>query len=144
MTQTVRIDRLFISASLFIQSMLVVFFALRLWAFPLAMKLGWIVYMLALPAVAISIILMRAGKAWYYWTAGFLYASWSGFGAVVDIIWPVEWREPIYWPVFIPYVFLYLCGVMLYWWPLAKIHRLSWFIYSALFILSTLLNLATH
>ena len=33
---------------------------------------------------------------------------------------------------------------MLYWWPLAKIHRPSWFIYSALFILSTLLSLAAH
>ncbi len=108
------------------------------------MKFGWIVYVLALPAVAISIIFIRAGKTWYYGTAGFLCEAWSGFGVVVDIIWPVEWREPIYWPVFVPYVFLYLCGVMLYWWMLAKIHRSSWLIYFALFILSTLLNLAAH
>jgi hypothetical protein len=33
---------------------------------------------------------------------------------------------------------------MFYWWPLLKVHRPSWFVFSALYILSTWLNLSSH
>lgn len=137
-------DRLFIITSLLIQSALVVFFAFRKWDFPFAMKAGWIVYALGVPAVIVSLVLIRARRAWYLWAAGILFASWAVFGASVDLIRPVEWRSPILWPVFLPYVTLYMAGLMFYWWPLARIHRPSWFLYTALYILSTVLNLSSH
>ncbi len=144
MTQLDPTDRIYIAASFIIQTTLVAFFALRLWNFSFALKVGWIVYALAVPAVVVSVMLIRAGKAWYLAAAGFLYGAWCVFGAIVDIFRPVEWRNPILWPIFLPYVILYLSGIMFYWWPLARIHRPSWFIYAVLFILSTLLNLAAH
>ena len=58
-----RCNRLFITTSLSIQAVLVIFFALRKWQFALAMQVGWIVYALAVPAVVVSIVLIRARRA---------------------------------------------------------------------------------
>jgi len=30
------------------------------------------------------------------------------------------------------------------WWPLLKVHRLSWFLYAALYSLSTFLSVTSH
>jgi hypothetical protein len=139
-----RSDRLFLAASLGIQAVLVVYFAMRKWQVAAAMPVGWIVYALAVPAVVVSLVLIRAGKAWYFASAGFLYALWAAFGTVVDIVHPVAWRSPILWPIFLPYVLTYTASMMFYWWPLLRIHRLSWFIYAALYALSTFLNVSSH
>lgn len=139
-----RYDRLFVFTSFFIQIVLLVFFALRKCKFDTAMHFGWIVYALAAPAVIVSLVLLVGGKPWYLWLAGFLYAAWAILGYVVDIARPVAWRSPILWPVFIPYVLLYLSSLMFYWWPLGNIQRPLWFIYTVLFVISTILNISSH
>lgn len=139
-----RYETLFVVTSFFIQAVLVIFFALRKWRFDTAMELGWIVYALALPAVVVSLILLAGHKPWYLWLAGFLYLVWAILGYTVDIARPVAWRSPILWPVFMSYVLLYLATSMFYWWPLARIHRPLWFIYAALFVLSTVFNISSH
>ena len=139
-----RWERLFISVSLGMQVVFVIFFALRKWNFAVAMQVGWLVYGLAIPAVVLSVMLINARKVWYLSTGGFLFASWSVLGTVVDIVHPVEWRSPILWSIFIPYVLLYTVSQMFYWWPLLKVHRPSWFIYAALCSVSTFLNMTSH
>jgi hypothetical protein len=139
-----RFDRLFVATSLLIQVALVAFFALVKWNFAAAMQMGWIVYALAVPAAVVSGILMRAGKPWYLCLAGVLFAAWAIFGTAVDLVWAVQWREPILWPVFVPYVALYTASLMFYWWPLLRVHRASWFVYAALYVTSTLLNVTSH
>jgi len=136
--------RLFVITSLVIQATLVIFFALRKWDFPLAMAVGWVVYALAVPAVAVSVILIRAQRPWYLWIAGLLYGLWAILGVLVDNVLRVQWRAPILSSVFVPYLLLYIGSMMFYWWPLARIHRPSWFIYTLLYILSTLLNVMSH
>lgn len=142
-------DSLFVLTSFLIQISLLLYFALRKWDFERAMAWGWIVYALALPAVIVSVVLLNGGKPWYLWLAGFLYTAWAIVGYVADIArpveWrPVEWRSPILWPVFIPYVLLYLASQMFYWWPLATIWKPLWYVYAVLFLISTLLNLTSH
>ncbi len=67
-----RLDKLFIVWALLFQIILIVHFALRK---PLmesyTEKFGWIVYALCIPAVIISIILLRGGKSWSLWLGGF-------------------------------------------------------------------------
>ena len=46
--------------------------------------------------------------------------------------------------VFAPYVVLFLAAAMFYWWPLGRIRRGPWFAYIALFVVGTMLNLASH
>ncbi|MCB9135504.1 MAG: hypothetical protein H6636_08760 [Anaerolineales bacterium] len=70
--------------------------------------------------------------------------AWAVFGYVVDIAHPVEWRSPIFWPVFLPYVLLYMATLMFYWWPLAIIQRPLWYVYAGLFLVSTYLNVSSH
>jgi hypothetical protein len=139
-----RWERRFIAASLGIQVVLVIFFALRKWHVAGAMQIGWLVYGLAIPAVALSVLLVKARKPWYLWTAGFLFAVWSAFGVVVDIIHPVAWRSPMLSSIFMPYVVLYIASQMFYWWPLLRVHRVSWCIFAALYSLSTFLNVTSH
>ena len=137
-------DKLFVFVAFFIQIVLVVFFAARKWKLDIAIQFGWIVYALGVLAIIVSLVLLIGGKPWYLWLAGFLYAAWAIFGYVVDIAYPVAWRSPIYWPVFIPYLLLYFSSLMFYWWPLANIQRPLWFIYAALYLISTILNLSSH
>ncbi len=144
MPRLARLDRLFVITSLVIQTALVVFFALRKWNFPIAMGAGWIVYALAVPAAGVSFVLIRARKAWYLSAAGVFFALWAIFGVLVDLVFHVEWRSPILWRVFGPYLFLYLASMMFYWWPLARIHRPSWCVYTVLYVLSTVLNVTSH
>ena len=139
-----RYDRLFVATAFGIQVVLLLFFALRVWAFDAAMRVGWLVYALAVPALLVSAVLRGGRKPWYHWLAGVLYAGWALGGYVVDIARPVAWRAPIVWPVFLPYVALYLAAQMLYWWPLGTIRRPLWYAYAALFAASTALNLASH
>lgn len=139
-----RYDRLFVFTSFFIQIVLLVFFAVRKWKFDTSMQFGWIVYALAAPAVVVSLVLVVGDRPWYQWLAGFLYAAWALFGYVVDIAHPVAWRSPIRWPIFAPYILLYLSSLMFYWWPLGNIQRPLWFIYAVLFVISTILNTSSH
>jgi len=142
-----RSDVLFAGTALLIQFVLVVFFALRTWFFDTAMELGWVVYALAVPAVLVSLVLIRSGRPWYLWIAGFLYAVWAAFGYYIDVASPVEWRAPILWPVLVPYVVLYLGAQMFYWFPLGRLGPLGrrlWFVFAVLFVVSTGLNLASH
>ena len=139
-----RYDRLFVYTSFFIQIVLLAYFALRKWRFDTALQFGWIVYALAIPAVVVTVVLLINGKPWPLWLAGFLYAAWAILGYIVDIAQPIAWRSPILWPVFLPYVLLYLASLMFYWWPLANIQRPLWFVYAGLFVVSTILNVTSH
>jgi len=139
-----RYDALFVVTAFSIQVILLCYFALRKWRFDAAMRIGWEVYALAIPAAIISVVLLFAGRPWYLWLAGFLFAAWATFGYVVDIARPVAWRSPILWSAFIPYVLLYLSTMMFYWWPMATLHKPLWYVYAVLFVISTVLNVSSH
>jgi hypothetical protein len=138
------LETLFVVTAFLFQAVLIVHFALRKWRFNLAMRYGWIVYVLGVPAAAVSVLLLLGGQPWWLWLGGFIYLVWAIFGYVVEYIKEIEWRNPIRWPIFGPYVVLYLATVMFYWWPLALIVRLLWYSYAILFIASTVLNLTSH
>ena len=139
-----RWERQFLAASLGQQVVLVIYFALRKWHVPGASPVGWLVYGLGIPAVALSVMLVKARKPWYLWTGGFLFGAWAAFGVVVDLIHPVAWRSPMLPSIFMPYVLLYTASQMFYWWPLLRVHRVSWCIFAALYSLSTFLNVTSH
>jgi hypothetical protein len=136
--------QLFVITAFVIQLVLIAHFALRRWAFATAMRYGVLVYALGLPAAIISIVLWVDGQPWYLWAAGLLYLVWAAFGYTVEYLLRINWRTPIHWPIFIPYLTLYLASIMFYWWPLATISRPLWFAYAALFVISTILNIISH
>jgi hypothetical protein len=139
-----RLERLFALTSFGIQIVLLLYFGLRKWSFETAMRVGWIVYALAIPAVIVSVLLLRGGKPWSLWLSGFIFSGWAAYGFYIDIVRAFPWRHPIVWPVFFPYVFLYTTSQLFYWFSLGGLRRELWFIYAGLFVLSTFFNVTSH
>jgi hypothetical protein len=139
-----RFDRLFIATAFSLQIALLLYFIWRKYDYSAALGWGWIVYALGVPAVLVSLWLLSAGRAWYFWLGGFLFGLWAGYGYIVDIRQAIPWRSPIFPPVFFPYVTLYLAAQMFYWWPLGAIQRPLWYIYAALFTFASYFNLTSH
>jgi hypothetical protein len=138
------LEFLFVVSAFLFQFILIVHFALRKWRFNIAMRYGPIVYALSMPAVAVSILLLIGGKPWSLWLSGFLYLIWALYGYTVEYVRKIEWRNPIRWPIFGPYVFLYLSTIMFYWFPLGLVSKPLWYVYAVLFVASTLLNVTSH
>jgi hypothetical protein len=138
------LEVLFVVIAFLFQIVLIVHFALRKWRFDFVLRYGWIVYALSVPAAATSVLLLLGGKTWSLWLGGFITLVWAVYGYTVEYARGIQWRNPIRWPIFGPYVFLYLATIMFYWWPLATISRRLWYVYAVLFIVSTTLNLASH
>jgi len=138
------LDLLFVICAFLFQVILIVHFALRKLRFDIAMRYGPIVYALGVAAAAASLVLLLGSKTWSFWLGGFIYLAWGIFGYVVEYVKKVQWRAPIYWPIFGLYVFLYLAAAMFYWWPLALLWKPLWYGYALLFIVSTLLNVTSH
>ena len=139
-----RLETLFVGIAFLFQIILIVHFALRKWRFDFAIRYGVIVYALSIPAVLGSTILLIGGMPWTFWLAGFLYLLWSILGYIVEYKKRIEWRNPINWRIFAPYIFLYLATIMFYWFPLALLYKPLWYAYAVLFMISTILNLTSH
>jgi hypothetical protein len=138
-------DQLFLVWSLLFQIALILHFALRKGAFSTyIVRYGWLFYALALPALAVSLVLIWAGEDWPFWIGGFLFVTWAVFGFVVEYVRKIDWRSPFRWSVGGPYILLYLATVMFYWWPVALVSRPLWYLYAALFVIGTVLNVTSH
>lgn len=140
-----KLDKLYVIWAFTFQIILIVHFAIRK---PLletyTAKYGWWVYALCIPALIISLILLRGGKSWHFWAGGFLFLIYAVFGLYVDYIAQIDFRNPFLPAVGIPYVMLYLVTVMFYWWPLWNLSQLLWGGYTVLYIIAMVLNIRSH
>jgi hypothetical protein len=139
------LDRLFVAWAFFFQIVLIVHFAIRRILFEsYTVKYGWIVYALCIPAVVVSILLLRGGKNWSFWIGGFIFFLFSAFGYWIDYVMKIGFRSPFQAAIGIPYVVLYLATVMFYWWPLGTLSRPLWLAFGVLFVIGTILNVTSH
>lgn len=139
------LDLLFVAWAFFFQIVLVVHFAVRKRFYEsYTLKYGWVVYTLSIPAVAISVALLAGGKSWSFWLGGFLFVVYAAYGTYTDYVRGIQWRKPLRPSIMFPYVSLYLATVMFYWWPLGLLGRPLWVACGLLFVVSTILNLASH
>lgn len=145
MTRLDNLDKLFIVWAFLFQILLIAHFAVRKPLFEsYTVKYGWMIYALCIPAVVISIVLIRGGKSWSFWLGGFLFLVYAVFGYWIDYVAQIQFRSPIRPSVMVPYVVLYLATVMFYWWPLGLLSRPMWLVYAILFVSATILNIASH
>ena len=117
------LQTLFVVCAFLFQIILIIHFALRKWHFDFAMRYGLIIYALSIPAALGSIFLLSSGITWSIWLSGYLYLIWAIFGYTVEYLKKIEWRDPIRWSIFGPYVLLYLATCMFYWFPLALVRK---------------------
>jgi hypothetical protein len=134
----------FVVTAFLVQIILITHFALRRWHFETAIRYGPFVYAFGIVAFAASIVMLLGNMPLSFWLSGFLYLVWGLFGYVVEYRKKIQWRNPIRWSIFGPYIFLYLAMMMFYWFPLALIWKPLWYIYAVLFIISTVLNVTSH
>ena len=140
-----KLDTLFVIWAFFLQIILIVHFILRKPFFEsYTIKFGWIIYALCFPAAVISVILLLGGKSWSFWLGGFLFLIYAAYGYWIDYIKGIEWRNPLRKDIMFPYVTLYLGTIIFYWWPLALLYRPLWFVFGALFVIGTTLNITSH
>jgi hypothetical protein len=134
----------FIVWAFVLQISLIALFAIRKSNVDLILRYGWVFYLLCIPGVIVSIVMLISGKEWSFWIGGFIFLVWSIFGYLVEYQFGIKWRNPIIWSIFIPYVVLYMGTIMFYWFSLGILSRLLWYIYGVLFALSTYLNISSH
>ena len=137
-------DTIFVVWAFVVQLSLMVLFAVRKANLALILKYGWVFYLLCIPALAVSFIMLRGGKPFSFQLAGFLVLAWAIMGIVVEYILKIQWRDPVFAPIFIPYVLLYLGTVMFYWFPVGILNRPLWYLYAAMFAVGTYLNVTSH
>lgn len=135
---------LYTGFALVAQCLLVVYFLGRLRRPSAAARYGWIVYAYGLAGAGLGLLLFEAGLARRWWLGPLLYAAWAAYGFVVDSVLRIEWRDPIRFPVFGPYVLLYSITQVLLWIPLWFVHPALWAVYGGLFVAATWLNIRGH
>ena len=126
------------------QALLAAYFSARRWRPQMAQRFGWIAYAFALFGLPLGGWLVLGGQTRALWVGPILLGLWAALGVVVDLWRRVEWREPIRWSVFVPYVALYFWAQMFLWWPLWDVWRAGWFCFLVLFVVNTALNLRGH
>ena len=134
----------FASFGLASQAVLVAYFAARRWRPRMAERHGWIAYAFAGLGLPLGVWLFLGGQSWRLYAGPLLLASWAALASAVDLWRRIEWRTPIRWGVFIPYVGLYFWGQMFLWWPLRGLSRPAWALFSVLFVVNTALNIRGH
>jgi hypothetical protein len=139
------LEIVFVGTAFIFQIAVIIHFALRKWFFAsYIMKFGWIMYALSVPAAVVSLFLLKGGMTWSFWVGGFIFLIWAIYGYIIEYRMEIQWRNPIRWSIFGPYVLLYFATVTFYWWPLALISKPLWYLQAALFVISTVFNVTSH
>ena len=139
-----KFDTLFVVWAFILQICLIVLFAIRKTNLDWILRNGWIFYLLCIPALLVSVMMIRGGKPFSFWLAGFIFLVWAILGFTVEYLFIIPWRSPIVYPIFIPYVILYLGTIMFYWFPVGILNRPLWYLYAVLFAVGTYLNVTSH
>lgn len=135
---------LFVAFAFISQALLISNFAAYKWKPDVQKKWGWLVYAFGWLALPLGILFLASRQPWYYWLACGLFAAWAIFGYVVDILRPINWRDPVRWQIFVPYLSLYISAQFAFWIPLWFIWPGYWIVYAVLYTISTMLNISNH
>jgi hypothetical protein len=134
----------FAIVGLAIQVLLVAFFVAQLRRAPWQLTVGRLVYGAGLATAALAAALALTGEPWHRVLAPVLYTAWAALGAGVDLVRPVEWRNPPRWIVLVPYAALLMGSLLAFWIPLWWIDIRLWLAFGVLYAIHTIINLATH
>jgi hypothetical protein len=138
------LDTIYVVVVLALQAILIIYFALRRWRAPFAFRIGRAIYALGVPLAVGAVVMALAGRPWYLWVGGLVYALWGLLGNKVDVGRPLQWHEPICPFPFNGYVLLFLVYEMFFGWSLGSLWKPGWAIFAPLFVLAAALNLISR
>jgi len=126
------------------QFLLLAFFVAHLRRSALEGAFASVVYGLGLAAAVLAVASGAAGEPWWMVLAFALYAIWAAFGAVIDVIRPIPWRQPPRWTILVPYAVLLMAALLAFWVPLWWVDRALWVAFGVLYAAHLTLNIASH
>ena len=126
------------------QILLIANFALRNWKPELERTYGWIIYALGVPSLILGLLILAAGRPWYFVAAPLLFSIWAAFGYRVDIWRPIPWRTPPRRSIFGPYVALFVGSLLLFWFSMWYLGTAYWIAFGLMYAGHTLLNIYSH
>lgn len=124
--------------------LLIVLFISRVKKPVIEKRFGWIIYAVGIPAFIMAVMFIINGEVWYFILPLLIYCCWALFAAIVDIWKPVQWREPKYLPIFIPYVVLFIITMTGLWVPLWFINPVLWIVFATLYVCLMILVFISH
>ena len=139
------LQALFVAFAFLVQVLLIINFVARNWRPSLERKHGWLLYtMVGLLGLILGILFLAGDQPWYIVAAPLVNSIWAAFGYYVDTYRQISWRSPPRWPVFIPYVGLFMASQFFFWIPLWYIGLEYWIAYGAMYFINTALNIYSH
>ena len=90
--------------------------------------LGYVMIALAVPTTLALVAFLRAKAGWLQWIGSAVFLAFIALMAVVDYIWPVEFRSPARPGVLVPYLVLFFGSILLMGLPMFRVNRNLWLV----------------
>jgi len=90
--------------------------------------LGYVMIALAVPTTLALVAFLRAKAGWLQWIGSAAFLAFIALMAVVDYIWPVEFRSPARPGVLVPYLVLFFGSILLMGLPMFRVNRNLWLV----------------
>jgi len=90
--------------------------------------LGYVMIVLAIPAMAAMIAFVRTGTGWLHLIGPSVFLAFVALMIVVDYVWPVEFRSPMRYGILVPYLVLFFGAILLMGLPMFRLNRQLWLV----------------
>ena len=88
--------------------------------------LGYVMIVLAIPSILALVAFVRAGAWWLHFVGPVVFLSFLALMAVVDYVWPVEFRSPMRYDILLPYLVLFFGSILFMGLPMFRLNRQLW------------------
>jgi len=90
--------------------------------------LGYVMIALAVPSALALVAFVRARAGWLQWIGSTVFLAFIALMAVVDYMWPVEFRSPARPGILVPYLVLFFGSILLMGLPMFRLNRNLWLV----------------
>jgi hypothetical protein len=90
--------------------------------------LGYVMIALAVPSALALVAFVRARAGWLQWIGSTVFLAFIVLMAVVDYMWPVEFRSPARPGILVPYLVLFFGSILLMGLPMFRLNRNLWLV----------------
>ena len=139
------LEPLFFTLGLLNNGFLIFIFLIRKKRIALLQKVGWLYFLLAIPAIYAMILVQQEHKTQRYTIFLGIFLAFLAIEAIYDWILKIPFRENMDWKVFAPYVALYISmnyGFVVMVWKYDSIIR--GLLMLGLFVIQIVLNIVSH
>lgn len=90
--------------------------------------IGYVIILLALPALVALIRFIRERAGWTHWIGPVIFIMFTTLLLIVDYLWPIEFRSPMRPGILVPFLVLFFGAILFMGLPMFRINRRLWLI----------------